>query len=142
MYLIGRRFPGFTGKVDSYEIDLEITADRRQNRWKTFFRFFLGIPAFIVASALGGVLLIVAFLGWWYALATGRMPEGFRNLGASCIRYNAQAYAYGFLVTGRYPYASPVLRGRPVRQTPLPMLLLPAQPPPEPPPGPVPGVVP
>ena len=109
--LIGRRFPGFTGRAGSYEIDLVIAPPESQNRWKTLFRFFLAIPA-CVASALGGVLLVVAFLGWWYALVTGRMPEGLRNLGASCLRYEGQTYAYLWLLTDRYPYAAPVLRDR------------------------------
>jgi Domain of unknown function (DUF4389) len=43
----------------------------------------------------------------------GRMPEGLRNLGASCLRYTAQTYAYFALLTDRYPYASPVLEGKP-----------------------------
>ena len=111
--LVGRRFPGFTGREGSYEIDLEIAPPERQNRWKTLFRLFLAIPAFIVASALGGALLVVAFLGWWYALVTGRMPEGLRNLGAACLRYEAQTYGYFSMLTDRYPYAAPVLRGRP-----------------------------
>lgn len=112
LYLVGRRFPGFTGRAGSYEIDVEIDPPARQGRWKTLFRFFLGIPAFLVAGALGGVLLVVAFLGWWYALITGRMPEGFRNLGASCLRYDTQTYAYLMLLTDRYPYAAPVLHGK------------------------------
>jgi hypothetical protein len=114
--LIGRRFPGFTGRAGSYEIDLEIAPPARQNRWKTLFRFFLAIPALIVASALGGVLLVIAFLGWWYALVTGRMPEGLRNLGAACIRYEGQTYAYLMLLTDRYPYGAPVLEGKPEAQ--------------------------
>jgi hypothetical protein len=40
------------------------------------------------------------------------MPEGMRNLGVACLRYSAQTYAYALLVTGRYPYAAPVLRDR------------------------------
>ena len=112
VYLVGRKFPGFTGRAGSYGIDVQIDPPTRQSRWKTLFRFFLAIPALILNGALGGVLLIVAFLGWWYALVRGRMPEGLRNLGAACLRYSAQADAYLFLVTGRYPYASPVLEGR------------------------------
>lgn len=112
VYLIGRRFPGFTGRAGSYGIDLEIDPPTRQSRWKTLFRFFLAIPAFILASALGGVALLIAFLAWWYALATARMPEGMRNLGAACLRYSAQTYAYSLLVTSRYPYSSPILRER------------------------------
>ena len=110
--IVGRRFPGFTGREGSYGIDLLIDAPVRQSRWKTLFRLFLSVPALILNGALGGVLLIVAFLGWWYALFKGRMPEGLRNLGASCLRYGAQTNAYLFLLTERYPYASPVLEER------------------------------
>ena len=113
VYVIGRRFPGFTGRAGSYGIDVEIDSPIRQRRWTILVRLFLAIPALILASALGGVAAIVAFLGWWYSLVTGRMPEGMRNLGASCLRYSAQTYAYLFLLTERYPHAAPVLTGRP-----------------------------
>jgi hypothetical protein len=112
VYVIGRRFPGFVGSEGSYGIDLEIDPAARQSRWKTLFRWLLVIPAFIVAGALGGVALVIALLAWWYAIVTARMPEGMRNLGASCLRYSAQTYAYALLVTDRYPYAAPVLRER------------------------------
>jgi hypothetical protein len=112
VYVIGRRFPGFTGRAGSYGIDVEIAPLERQSRWKTLFRTFLAIPALILNSALGGVALVIGLLGWWYALVTGRMPEGLRNLGAACLRYSAQTYAYFFLLTERYPYAAPVLEGR------------------------------
>jgi hypothetical protein len=110
VYLVGRRFPGFVGSAGSYGIDLEIAARETQSRWKTLFRWVLALPALIVAGALGGVVLLIAFLAWWYALVTARMPEGMRNLGAACLRYSAQTYAYALLVTDRYPYAAPVLR--------------------------------
>jgi hypothetical protein len=110
VYLIGRRFPGFTGRAGSYAIDVEIDRAEQQSRWKTLFRFFLAIPAFILASTLGGVAFVIALLAWWYALVTGRMPEGLRNLGAVCLRYSAQTYAYFLLVTDRYPYGGPILR--------------------------------
>ena len=113
LYVVGRRFPGFTGRAGSYGIDLEIEPATAQSRWTTLFRFFLAIPAFILSSALGGVALAIAFLGWWYALATGRMPEGLRNLGAACLRYSAQTTAYALLVTTRYPYSAPILRDVP-----------------------------
>ncbi len=109
---MGRRFPGFTGRAGSYGVDLEIDPPERQNRWTVLFRLFLAIPALLLGSALGGVALVVALLGWWYALARGRMPEGLRNLGASCLRYSAQSYAYLFLLTARYPFAAPVLERR------------------------------
>jgi hypothetical protein len=112
LYLVGRRFPGFTGQPGSYGIDLEIDPPGRQSRWLTLFRLILAIPALLLAGALGGVLLVVAFLGWWHALARGYVPEGLRNLGAACIRYQEQTSAYLLLLTDRYPYAAPVLQGR------------------------------
>lgn len=112
LYVLGRRFPGFTGRAGSYEIDIEIDPPAAQNRWKTFFRLFLAIPALLLASALGGVTFVAAFLGWWYAIAKGQMPEGLRNLGVVCLRYSAQTYAYALLLTDRYPYAAPVLNPR------------------------------
>ena len=80
------------------------------------FRFLLRFPRCILASALGGVAFVIALLGWWYALVKARMPEGMRNLGASCLRYSAQTYAYSLLLTDRYPYAAPVLRDGDPRQ--------------------------
>ena len=111
--LVGRRFPGFAGRAGSYEVDLELPAREPQPRLATLARLVLAIPALLVANALGTVAWIVAFLGWWYALVRGTMPEGLRNLGASCLRYTGQTYAYLFLVTKAYPYAAPVLRERP-----------------------------
>ena len=116
LYVVGRRFPGFTGRPGSYGIDLEIDPPHRQSRWSIFFRLFLSLPAMLLAGALGGVLLVLAFLGWWHALARGFMPEGLRNLGAACIRYQEQTSAYLLLLTDRYPYAAPVLQGKPEPQ--------------------------
>jgi small-conductance mechanosensitive channel len=112
VYVIGRRFPGFTGRSGSYGIDVEIAPPERQSRWKTLFRLFLVIPAAILNSALGGVALVAGVLGWWFSLVAGRMPEGLRNLGAACLRYSAQTSAYVLLLTDRYPYSAPVLEGR------------------------------
>ena len=109
LYIVGRRFPGFTGRAGSYGIDVQIDAPMRQSRWKTLFRLFLALPALILGGALGGVAAVVAFLGWWYALVRGQMPQGLRNLGASCLRYSAQTSAYLGVLTDRYPYAAPVL---------------------------------
>ena len=91
LYVVGRRFPGFTGRAGSYGIDIEIDPPTKQSRWTILFRIILAFPALILGGALGGVAIVVGFLGWWYALVRGRMPEGLRNLGASCLRYSAQS---------------------------------------------------
>jgi hypothetical protein len=108
VFLIANPFPGFTGEPGSYPIELEVpTTPEKQKRLKTFFRILLVYPAIAVAGALLFVTYFVTFLAWWAALITGRMPRGFRDLGANAIRYIEQGYAYLFLVTGSYPNASP-----------------------------------
>jgi hypothetical protein len=108
-------FPGFVGEYGRYPLDLELPAAGRQNRWKTFFRLVLAIPALVVTSALSGGLFWCAFLTWFYALARGSAPWGLRNLAAYALRYDAQTNAYVLLLTDEYSHASP-LEGAPAPQ--------------------------
>ena len=114
LYLTGNPFPGFVGRAGSYPIDLDIALAERQNRWKTLFRLPLTVPALLVSSGLSFVQLVCAFLGWFSALALGRMPEGMRDAGAHSLRYSGQLAAYLFVLTDRYPHGSP-LAGTPVK---------------------------
>jgi hypothetical protein len=129
--LAANPFPGFLGE-DGYEVDLEFDPPAPQNRWKTGFRLFLALPALLLTGALGGgasgsftsgattyglqasgVLSACALLIWFYALATGRAPEGVARLQWYCLHYGAQAAAYTLLVTDRYPTADPERDGIP-----------------------------
>jgi hypothetical protein len=114
-FLVANPFPGFVG-APGYPVEVAFGEADRQNRWVTFFRFFLSFPAFLLSGALSAVLFVVGFLGWFASLATGRMPSGLRDLGALAIRYAAQTNAYAFLVTDTYPHASPALRPPPAVQ--------------------------
>jgi hypothetical protein len=113
--LVANRFPGFTGEP-GYAVDVTIAPPERQSRWITFFRGILVFPALIVSGGFAAALAVVAFLGWFVALATGRMPGGLRNLGAIAVRYLAQTSAYWFIVTDVYPYSSPALRAPQVEE--------------------------
>jgi Domain of unknown function (DUF4389) len=109
-YLIG---------TDPYPVDLEIDPPEQQNRWKTLFRLFLAVPALLIASTLffggargggyfsGGLAFAIAFLAWWVALVRSRIPRGMCDLLVYCLGYSAQVSAYVFLITDRYPFASP-----------------------------------
>jgi Domain of unknown function (DUF4389) len=108
LFLIANPFPAFSGRPGSYPIDPVIAPPRPQNRWKVAFRLLLAVPALFVQSAYGGLLVAVALLAWFATLATGRMPLGLRNAGALALRYGAQAYGYGLLLTDSYPYSGPV----------------------------------
>jgi hypothetical protein len=107
--LTANPFPGFTGTPGSYPVDLQLPPPEFQRRLVTFFRLFLALPAFAVSSALNGLLLISAFLGWFASLALGRMPRSLREAQAFSLRYSAQVSAYLLLVTERYPFSGPAL---------------------------------
>ena len=113
LFLIGGPFPGFVGAAGSYPVDIAIDPPERQHRAVTLFRVWLVIPAVMVGGAYTAVAWLVALLGWWAALFTGRMPEGLRNLGAVSLRYMAQVNAYLFLLTDHYPYSAPAVQDRP-----------------------------
>jgi hypothetical protein len=129
LYLIANRFPGFTGEP-GYEVDVELPQPARQNRWTVFFRLLLMLPAVLLAAALtggigqrsaGGLLVTVAFLGWFVGLFRARMPRGMRDAGAYGLSYNAQLSAYLFVLTDRYPSSDPqtALGALPTREDPI-----------------------
>lgn len=122
-------YPGFTGER-GYPVDLEIPGPGTQARWKVLLRPLLALPSLLLAlvlgsgvggggqrsdsagelafaSGIGGLAALCGFLGWFAALATGRMPLGLRNLAAYGLGYSGQALAYLFLLTDRYPNSDP-----------------------------------
>jgi hypothetical protein len=107
LFLIADPFPGFSGHAGSYSVDPVIEGPREQNRWKVFFRLFLALPALVLDGAYGGLLFVVALLGWFASLANARMPVGMRNAGALALRYSVQTNGYLLLLTDTYPYSGP-----------------------------------
>jgi Domain of unknown function (DUF4389) len=133
LYLAANPYPSFDGSP-GYPVECEIDGPAPQNRWKTLFRGLLALPALLLAATLAGfgagggggggqrqdgdatyygsfsamgVAVTVALLAWFACLVLGRMPRGFRDLQAYTLRYAAQAWAYVFLLTDRYPDANP-----------------------------------
>jgi hypothetical protein len=112
--LLTQPYPWFRTAADyRYAVDVTYGDPAEQNRWKTLFRAFLAFPAWLVAAGYSSVLSAVAFLGWFAALFTGRMPIGLRKLGLVCINYLMQTYAYALLLTDEYPYSGPVVPAPP-----------------------------
>jgi Domain of unknown function (DUF4389) len=102
LLLLANPWPRFDGRP-GYPVDVEIDAPQRQRRLSVFFRLVLALPAFVFSSVLQVVLYTLAFLGWFASLALGRLPEGMHELGAYCLRYHAQTFAYVLLLTPAYP---------------------------------------
>jgi hypothetical protein len=119
--LAANPYPKFLGQP-GYPIDLEIEPTERQGRLGAFFRLLLAVPALFMMALIngggpagvgpywlisGGVVAVVAFLGWFACLVLGRMPLGLRNLAAYGVRYTAEVYAYVLLLTPVYPSSDP-----------------------------------
>ena len=104
-YLVADPFPPF-GSGGEYPVDLDVAPPETQNRLTVFFRVILAIPALILANVLMTLLQVLAFVGWFAALFTGKLPEGLRDLSAFCLRYYDQTLGYMFLLTPRYPSLS------------------------------------
>jgi hypothetical protein len=113
LWLVANPFPGFVGRPGSYPVELHIAPPERQNRWSVFFRWLLGIPALLVTITYGALAGVVALLGWFAALFTGRMPLGLRNAGALALRYGSQTHGYLYVLTPSYPYAGPTRQDGP-----------------------------
>jgi len=101
--LIANPYPGFTGKLGTYPIDLEVDPPETQSRLTVFFRLFLAIPALFVVNIMSNLSQLLAIFSWFIALVTGRVPEGIRNFAALALRIETQTYGYLMLVTGKYP---------------------------------------
>lgn len=101
--LLADPFPKFRGWEGTYPVDLHVDPPVRQSRWKIALRLVLAIPAIAFAYVLGVVMIVLAILSWFVALAVARVPAGFQNLGVYCLRYQIQTLGYLLLLTDRYP---------------------------------------
>ena len=101
-----------------------------QRRWTIALRFFIALPALVLAGALsggldggggssqgddaesyafsfGGLGTAIAFLAWFASLALARTPGGLRDAQVYCQGYAAQAFGYLLLLSDRYPTSDP-----------------------------------
>ena len=74
-----------------------------QRRATVAFRLILVVPHMFLLFFLGIAALVVAFLGWWGALFTGRLPEFAVSFLSGYMRWTTRVQAYGLLLTDQYP---------------------------------------
>jgi Domain of unknown function (DUF4389) len=75
----------------------------QQNRLTVAFRAIMVIPAAFVLFFIGIAAHVIAFISWWAALFTGRVPSGMFEFLTGTLRWAARVQAYGNLLTDRYP---------------------------------------
>jgi hypothetical protein len=61
------------------------------------------IPHFFVMAVFAILLEIGVVIAWFVALFIGRIPNGAADFVARTIQYFTRVYAYGYLLTDRYP---------------------------------------
>jgi hypothetical protein len=105
--IVADPYPPFAA-TRPYPVDVEVDPPVEQGRLGVAFRLVLAIPALLILNVLQSVLQLIGMLGWFYALATGRMHRGLRDVGVFCLRYQVQTYAYVAVLTSRYPSLSGV----------------------------------
>jgi hypothetical protein len=75
----------------------------KQQRWTVLIRALMLIPHYVVLYFLAIALEVVAFIGWWGALFTGRLPEFAVNYISGFMRWSTRVQAYALLLTDQFP---------------------------------------
>jgi hypothetical protein len=74
-----------------------------QSRLTVAFRIFMAIPQLIVLWLLGIAAMVLAIIGWFGALFTGRLPVFVADFLTGYLRWLSRVYAYVYLLTDLYP---------------------------------------
>ena len=105
LYMLTDEYPSFGLDDDpDYPVRVDIAPPKaKYSRLKTFFRFIIGIPVMLLALVHLIILGVCAFLGWFAALFTGKMPQGLFNPIRNATAYLTRANAYFNYMTEDYP---------------------------------------
>jgi hypothetical protein len=104
-WLLVGQYPGFRLDAPDHPVALEVPPAGRLNRWAVLFRFFLGIPAWIVSSLVTTGRQAIGIFVWLIVLVLGRMPRPLAEAVAATLRFEARAWGYTLLLTPTYPKA-------------------------------------
>ena len=91
------------GGTGPEEVEVAFSGPEQQRRLTVAFRILLLIPHGIVLFFVAMAMYVVAIVAWFTALLLGRLPVGMANFIGGVVRYTTRVYAYGYLLTDRYP---------------------------------------
>jgi len=103
--LMNDDYPAFAGaEDDAYPVRMHFAGPLpAYNRWKTGFRFIVGIPVIFLRYAIGFLLELGAFGAWVVIVVTGKQPRGLQDVLELGLAYTSRSDAYLFLLTETYP---------------------------------------
>ena len=88
---------------DNLPVYLATRVPGERDRATAAVRLILAIPQYVVLFFLHLAALVVAIVGWFAALATGRLPDSIREFLIGVVRWDARVQAYLLLLTDEYP---------------------------------------
>ncbi|MBV9096670.1 MAG: DUF4389 domain-containing protein [Frankiaceae bacterium] len=75
----------------------------KTSRLTVAFRLVLAVPHLVAWWAVGYAAQLIAFIAWFAALFTGRVPVDLYGVLAWYVRYGTRVWAYVGLLTDRWP---------------------------------------
>ena len=92
----------------SYPLGIAVSSPGEVERWRPLVNWLLVIPhqlwVFVLSLGAG----VLAFLGWFVILFTGRLPDSWSDYTVGVLRYQWRVLAYLYAWTVDYPNFSPV----------------------------------
>lgn len=92
----------------SYPLGLDVASPATVERWRPLINWLLVIPHQIWASVLFLGAEVLAFLGWFAILFTGRLPDSWSDYITGVLRYQWRIGSYLYAWTVEYPAFTPV----------------------------------
>jgi len=98
-------YGGVPGQIadETSPILVSFAGPAKQRRVTILFRFILAIPHLVLLWALAIVSELMAFIGWFAALFTGKLPDWAHTFITQVIRWETRVFAYLWLLTDSYP---------------------------------------
>ena len=89
--------------ASGYPAVLTLDAPLKVARWRPLFAWLVALPHFVVSYVLNIVNSVLAVVGWFAILFTGRLPEGIAGVQCMCLRYSQRAASYAGFLFEPYP---------------------------------------
>jgi Domain of unknown function (DUF4389) len=92
-----------TGREEPAPVLVAFAGPAPQSRLSVLFRAFMVIPHLFILWALAVAAYVIAMIGWFGALFSGRLPVFAADYLTGFLRWQTRVSGYAILLTGAYP---------------------------------------
>jgi Domain of unknown function (DUF4389) len=92
-----------TGREEPAPVLVAFAGPAPQSRLSVLFRVFMVIPHLFILWALAVTAYVIAMIGWFGALFTGRLPVFAADYLTGFLSWQTRVFGYAILLTGAYP---------------------------------------